>query len=61
MVGIAEEPHRQLASSVGKRRLNFVIRAGSITVNNNFQIVSEQIVYYFGLTRIIVNIISSAA
>jgi hypothetical protein len=32
MVGIADEPPRQLAPSVGKRRLDFVIRAGSIKI-----------------------------
>jgi hypothetical protein len=34
MVGIAEEPSRQLTPSVGKRRLDFVIRTGSFIINN---------------------------
>jgi hypothetical protein len=33
MVGIAEKPPRQLAPSVGKCRLDFVIREGSIVIN----------------------------
>jgi hypothetical protein len=42
MVGIAEEPPRQLAPSVGSATLDFVIRARSFFFNKLIQIVSVE-------------------
>jgi hypothetical protein len=54
MVGIAEEPPRQLAPSVGSATLDFVIRAGSLVIDN-IKIASDRLVRLGVIIFIITN------